>query len=221
SLWAQAVRDACTVAPKEHWHMIMSDLRYAVVAMAARPGFAAVAILSLALGIGANTALFSLWHGVLHGALPGVHDPDRLVMLSDPSDSGMWTGRSDGARSWLTYSEFRSLRDRATSFSSMFASQSSLSSWPVRVAGGSWEDARGRLVSGEFFDALGARASIGRLFTRADDEAAQPFAVISHHYWQRRFGGRADVLGTPLSIGNASVTVIGITRPGFVGETSG
>jgi hypothetical protein len=79
------------------------DVRYACRTMSAAPGFTIVAVLSLALGIGANTAIFSLWNGVLHASLPGVYEPDELVMLSDPDRSGGWTGRLDGVRPWLTY----------------------------------------------------------------------------------------------------------------------
>src|SRR6185436_3001692 len=107
----------------------------------------------LALGLGANTAIFSLWSGVLHAPLPGVDKPEQLVMLTNPDESGMWTGRwdgRDGPRSWLTYGEFEQLRDSADVFSELMASQSSLMTWPVRFEGGGWEEARGRLVSGGF-----------------------------------------------------------------------
>src|SRR5439155_338481 len=85
---AQAASDTVTVAPMEHWHVILQDLRYARRITAAKPGFALVAILSLALGIGANTAIFSLWNDVLHAPLPAVHKPEQLVMLSNPDVLG-------------------------------------------------------------------------------------------------------------------------------------
>ena len=220
-LWLRAIADACTIAPKEHVHVIVQDLRYTFVTMMAKPGFAAVAVLSLALGIGANAAIFSLWHSLLYASLPGVRDPQQLVMLSNPADSGMWSGREDGARSWLTYTEFQSLRDHATSFSSMMASQSSLNTWQARIDGGDWEETRGRFVSGEFFGFLGAGPAVGHLFTRADDNAQRSVVVISDQFWRRRFGARHDVLGKTISIGRMPLTVIGVTRRGFIGETIG
>jgi predicted permease len=225
ALWAHATLDALTVAPKEHWHVILQDLRYALRIMAASPSFTAVAILSLALGIGANTAIFTLWNGVLHRSLPAVHKPEQLVMLSNPDDAGnwigRWDGRTDGPRSWLTYGEFEQLRDHADSFSAMMASQSSLDNWQVRMEGGGWEEVSGRLVSGGFFQVLGVGSAIGRVFTTAEDRAETPYAVISYNYWQRRFGGRADVLGKTLTMRKAALTVIGVAEPGFIGETSG
>ncbi len=200
---------------------LWQDLRYARRTMAARPGFTAVAVLSLALGIGADTAIFGLWNGVLHASLPAVSEPGQLVMLSNPDEAGSWTGRLEGTRSWLTYGEFEQLRDHADAFSAVMASQSSFSTWQVRVDGGAWEEASGRLVSGGFFQVLGVGPAIGRLFTTAEDHADAPYAVISHSYWQRRFGGRSDVLGQALTIRKAAVTIVGVAPAGFVGETSG
>lgn len=130
-------------------------------------------------------------------------------------------GRTDGPRSWLTYGEFEELRNHTELFSGLMASQSSLGSWQVRFDAGAWEEARGRLVSDEFFDVLGVSAAIGRMFTATDNCAATPCAVISHSYWQRRFGGRFDVLGKTLTIRTAGLTIIGVAPAGFIGETMG
>src|SRR5258708_25762172 len=220
ALWMGASLDIFTIAPKEHWHVILQDLRYAVRIMAASPSFTAVAVLSLALGIGANTAIFSLWNGVLHSSLPGVYKPEQLVMLSNPDMAGGWHGNVTGERDYLTYAEFEQLRDHAGGFSGMFASQSSFSNWPVRFEDGAWEEARGRLVSGEFFQVLGVSPAIGRVFTTAEDRAGTPSAVISYSYWQHRFGGRPDVLGKTVAMHKATLTIIGVAPRGFIGETN-
>jgi predicted permease len=224
-LWVLGVVDALKVAPVEHAHVLGQDLRYALRTMAARPGFTTTALLSLALGIGANTAIFSLWNGVLHASLPLVAQPGQLVMLTNPNEAGSWTGgwdgRADGPRFWVTYEEFGQLRDQADRFSSMMASQSSLSTWQIRFQGDGWEEGRGRLVSGGFFEVLGVGPMMGRLFTAADDQTEVPHAVISHAYWRRRFAERPDALGRTFQVRNATVTVIGVTPPGFIGETSG
>jgi predicted permease len=224
-LWARALVDAIKVGPTEHAHVLGQDLRYALRTMAARPGFTATALLSLALGIGANTAIFKLWHAVLHAPLPMVAQPGQLVMLTNPDESGSltggWNGRADGPRSWVTYAEFEQLRDQADRFSSLMASQSSLGTWQIRFQGDGWEESRGRLVSGGFFEVLGVRPAVGRLFSAGDDRLDVPHAVISHAYWRRRFGGQLDALGKTFQVRNATVTVIGVTPQGFIGETSG
>ena len=220
-LWMRAARDALTIAPKEHWHVMVQDIRYALRAMRARPGFAAVAIVSLALGIGANTAIFSLWNGVLHSPLPGVYKPGELVMLTNPENAGMWHGNSQGEREWLSYPEFEELRDHARSFSSVMASESSLSRWQVRFNGREQEETHGRLVSGAYFQLLGVKPALGHLFTAADDRGDNPYAVISYAYWQRRFGGSPDVLGKSFALRKAVLTIIGVTPREFTGETVG
>ena len=199
---------------------LWQDLRYASRTMAARPSFTAVAVLSLALGIGADTAIFSLWNGVLRAPLPGVHEPEGLVMLSNPDDSGSWTGRTSGPRSWLTYEEFEELRDHARGLSAVMASQSSLITWHVRLNGSPSEEARGRLVSGGFFEVLGFPPRSAGCSPRPTIDETRD-VVLSYPYWQRRFGGRADVLGTTLTIRNVALTVIGVAASGFIGETVG
>lgn len=233
AVWSQAACDAFTIAPKEHCHLIFKDLRYALRIIAAKPGFAAVAILSLALGIGANTAIFSLWNGLLHASLPAVDKPDELAILSNPGTAGAWHGNVTGTRDWLTYAEFEQLRDRASAFSGLMASQSGLLEWLARLPGGGWEQAHQRLVSGGYFQVLGVGPALGRVFTAEDDRAALPHAVISYDYWQRRFGGSVDVLGktiaiatlkafsAPMILPKASLTIIGVAPRGFIGETAG
>ena len=221
SLWGHAAWDALRVAPKEHWNVIQQDIRFALRSMAAQPGFTAVAILSLALGIGANAAIFSLWKGLTLSSLPLVPHPEELVMLTDPQASGLWHGNEQGERTWLTYPEFEQLRDQATSFSSLTATESALNQWQVRYAGRGMEDVSGRLVSGGFFQTLGIRPVVGRTFTAADDRADSPYAVISYGYWQRRFGGRTDALGQTFTLRNAVLTIVGVAPRGFIGETVG
>jgi hypothetical protein len=151
--------------------------------MAANPGFAAVAILSLSLGIGANTAIFSVWNRVLFSALP-VRAPEQLVILTNPDHWGVSVGSQNGERSLLTYAEFEQLRDHADGFSGLMASESRLSEWPARVESGSWTEVRGRLVSGTYFELLGVKPLLGRFFTAADDRRDSPYAVVSY---DRRF----------------------------------
>ncbi len=225
ALWARAAWDLVAFAPKEHCSLVIQDLRHAFRTMAAKPAFPSFAVLSLTLAIGATTAIFSLWNNVLNAPLPGVDRPGELIMLSNPSAQGMWRGtwstRADGPRSWVSYAEFEQLREHASAFSSLMASQSSLNGWQARVEGGPVEEARGRLVSGGFFQVLGVRPALGRLFAATEDTGEPAYAVISHSYWQRRFGGRPDALGKTLTIHGTSISIVGVAAAGFVGENGG
>jgi predicted permease len=210
--------DLFLTAPQEHFHVIRQDLRYAIRMLASQPGFAAVAILSLALGIGANTAIFSLLNDILVSALP-VRDPQELVMLTNPAASGVSQGSQRSERSLLTYPEFLQLRGESTVFSGLMACQSQLERLDVRVDGGAPEEVRTRMVSAEYFSTLGVPALLGRTFSASDEVA--PHAVISYAYWQRRFGRRADILGTKVTIRQGVFSVIGVAPASFFGETVG
>ncbi|HLW55258.1 MAG TPA: ABC transporter permease [Candidatus Angelobacter sp.] len=201
---------------------LVNDLRYAGRQFLRSPGFSAIAILSLALGIGANTAIFSVMSAILLRNLP-VHDPQQLVTLTDPSVSGMWTGISDGERAIISYPEFLDLRSRLTTLSGLFASQSSLEQWQVRVAGDQQEQVRGRMVTEDYFSVLGVEALLGRVFNPQDatGPGKDPFVVLSYDFWQRRFGGRPDVVGTLIKLNGATLTVIGVAQRGFKGESGG
>lgn len=219
---SQAFMDIFTIAPKEHWHVILQDLRYTFRTIAARPGFAVVAVLSLALGIGITTAMFSLWNTLVLGKMPMVSDPDRIVILTDPEKNGSWTGSSSGVRSYFSYPEYLDMRAHADTMSSLMASQSSLGTWQARFEDGPWEEVSGHLVSGNYFDTLGVAPAMGRAFTIDDERpGTSPYAVISHNYWLQRFGGRADILGKVLSFRRALFTIVGVAPKGFIGEVVG
>jgi predicted permease len=202
------------------------DLRYALRQFARNPVFTTVAVVSLALGIGANTAIFSIFNAALLKSLP-VRNPDELVMLTDPGASGAGIGSMSGERALLTYAEYEQLRNRSTNASGtmagLCASDSSLNHWTLRIAGSSQEEATGRLVSESYFTVFGVGSMIGRVFTQADagNVGSDPYAVISYDYWQRRFGGKTDALGTPVRLYGAALTIIGVAPPGFHGETVG
>jgi predicted permease len=200
----------------------MRNLRFAVRTLARTPAVTLIAILSLALGIGANTAIFSLIDTVLLKSLP-VQDPQRLVLLTDPESSGVGVGTSGGERGLLSYGEFEHVRDKQQVFATMFAAQSQSEAMPARVDGGAPENVHEKLVSGTYFETLGVAPLIGRVFSAADDRTPHgaPYAVLSHAFWERRFGSGAGVLGKRIDIGKASLTVIGVAPQGFFGETVG
>ena len=223
AIWARALVDLLPTAVSEHQHVIRHDLRHAVRVFAAAPGFTAVAILSLALGIGANTAIFGLLNSIVMQALP-VHAPHELVVLTNPVAGG---GRSIGAqlgrRSRATYQEFVQLQAQATGFTSVMASMSGMDELEARVGGGEPERVTVRLVSGSYFSTLGVPAIAGRTFDARTEPAAgtAPYAVISHQYWQRRFGGGQDAIGRTMTFRGGVVSIVGVMPASFFGETVG
>jgi predicted permease len=222
AIWARALFDLLPTALGEHQHVIRQDLRHAVRVLAAAPGFTAVAVLSLALGIGANTAIFSLLSSILMQALP-VRAPHELVILTNPDSRGRGVGAQLGRRSRATYPEFRELQAQATGFTSVMASTSGTEELEARVAGGEPERVTVRMVSGSYFSTLGVPASAGRTFDSPTEpaEGAAPYAVISHQYWQRRFGGGQDAIGRTMTFRGGVVSIIGVMPASFFGETVG
>jgi predicted permease len=198
------------------------DIRFALRMLAKNWSSTAIAVSILAIAIGANTAIFSVLNAALLKLLP-VRNPNELVMLTDPNASEVLGGMLSGERTLLGYEEFTRLRDRSKTLPGLCASQLALQRWPVRVGGGSQEQARGRLVSENYFVVFGVKPKIGRLFTQSDAAAAgqAPYAVISYDYWRRRFGKNPSILGTTIRIHTATLVIIGVAAPGFRGETAG
>src|SRR3954468_24005671 len=189
---------------------LRGDIVYAIRLLRRSPAFAAVALLSLALGIGANTAIFSLIDTVLVKTLP-VHDPQHLVFIDN-------SGGKSGGSSGPPYPCFERLRDQNHFLSGIAAFSErqfkvSIDGIPERV--------RGQYASGSYFDVLGVRAIYGRLLTSADDVVPgqggrdAPAAVISARFWGRRSAGQPSILGKKIQVGTQWVTIVGVAPPGF------
>jgi predicted permease len=198
----------------------LHDLYYAWRSLAKTPGFLIVAVLSLALGIGANTALFSLVYSALYKTLP-VENADRLIIFNDPAAEGMAMGSSSGERGLMTWPEFQQLQS-VTAVDGLFAVATMLPKMHVRFSGGE-EDARGKLVSGAFFSVLGVHPAAGRFFDSSADRpfGSAAFVVLSDEYWTRRFGRDPSVVGKSMVIQKTAFDVIGVAPKGFTGETVG
>ena len=206
--------------------ILAKDLRYALRMLRKSPGFTAVAVLTLALGIGANTAIFSVINSVLLSNLP-VKDPQQLVFLTNPDEQGLEIGFGDGDRDFLTHPEFRELERNNQVFSGVLAASNFTSSIPVELqaadSAANGAPARISLVSGSYFSVLGVTPILGRAFGTEVDKLrdANPIAVISYAFWQGRFGGAGNVIGRRIRILNTSYAIVGIAPPQFHGETVG
>jgi len=207
---------------------LWQDLRFALRILGRNPGFTLIPILTLALGIGANTAIFSVLDSVLLRSLPVSH-PEQLVILSDPDSHGSSFGSQSGDRDLLTYSEFEYFRHHNAVFSEIFAADSQLPQLEVTIpnspssTGAQKESARIRLVSGDYFATLGVTPAAGRFFSSEVDRAkgGSPIAVLSYAFWKQRFGLDPLALGRTIQIRQTSFEIVGVTPPGFFGETVG
>jgi len=194
---------------------LLQDLRFAVRTLRKAPLFTSIAILSLALGIGANTAIFTLVNQLLLQMLP-VRDPEQLVMLAG---RGEHYGSNNG-RDALSYPMYQDIRDRNQVFQGMFCR--SVTSFSLTYEGRT-ELVRGEMVSGNYFPVLGVGAQVGRVFSAQDDliQGGHPYAVLSYGYWQSRFGGDSGVMGKKIVLNGYPVTVVGVSRQGFDGVEPG
>ncbi|HXF38644.1 MAG TPA: ABC transporter permease [Blastocatellia bacterium] len=197
---------------------LCQDLRYGARLLRKSPGFTSVALLSLALGIGANTAIFTLVNAVLLKSLP-VSKPEQLVLFSDAPGEGMSVG-SPATDQWVRYSypSYRYLRDRNDVFESLSAFRSGEARLSVQSGGEAAERAQGHLVSGNYFAALGANPLMGRTLTPDDDRpAASPATVVSYGYWKQHLNSDPSAVGRNVLLNGTSFTIVGVMPPEFFG----
>lgn len=202
---------------------LIKDLKYGFRSLLKRKGFAVIAIVTLALGIGANTAIFTLVNAVLLKSLPVSH-PEELVLFSDTTGEG--TSLQDTPpREWkrFSYASYQYFRNHNQSFQDVTAFRSGETRLSVRTAGTQTGDAAqrasGHLVAGNYFSVLGVTAMRGRVLSPEDDSpSATPAAVISHKYWQQQLNSDQGVVGKAFVINGINFTVVGVTPPEFFGE---
>jgi putative ABC transport system permease protein len=202
---------------------VVRDLRYAIRSLKSRPAFTLTVIATLALGIGANTAIFTLVDALVLRPLPVPH-PEQLAIVSDPAavnDNNVGSPVTD----YVSFLLYRDVRARNTVFTDMYASGGS---GPIDVQMGAGTDAtaeqpHARFVTGNFFSVLGVSAYAGRIFTAAEDETPgqDPVAVLTYDYWQHRFSGSRAAIGSVVRVNDVAVTIIGVTPPGFGGDIVG
>ena len=190
---------------------LWQDLRYAVRLLARSPGITAMAVLALALGMGANTAIFSLVNGALLRPLAAVQDPDRLVTL-ERTQNGK-------AQYSFGYPDYVDYRDHNSSLVGLAAHCGT----PISFNNGAAERLRGDLISGNYFAVLGVTPAVGRLITADDDDqpGAHPVAVLSYGFWQRAFGADPGVVGSGIKLNGYDFTVVGVTSRDFSGTEKG
>ena len=217
----EQTKEKCRDARRVYWIQdLIQDLRYGLRILRKSPGFSTVAVLTLALGIGANTAIFSLTDQILLRELPVPH-PEQIFILRSPGPNHghTWGDVDQGAQSF-SYPMYKDLRERATVFSGLLACRRIT----VNVSGhGETQAAHADLISGNFFQTLEVQPVLGRLFTSSDETApgANTVAVLSYSYWSRQFGADPSILNKPLTVNGIPLTVVGVARKGFYGVQIG
>jgi putative ABC transport system permease protein len=206
---------------------MLADFRHALRQLRKSPGFTLTVVLTLALGIGATTAIFTLVQQVMLQSLPATN-PDQLWRIGDQARCCNWGGYSqhgnadDEPNDWslFPWEAYKLFRSNTPGFQDLAALQAGNASLGVRLAGSAAppDTANGQYVSGNFFHTLGVSAWRGRLLTDADDqESAPPVAVMSFHAWEQKYGSDPSVVGSTYQINGHAFTIIGVTPPGFIG----
>lgn len=199
---------------------MVQDIFYALRQLRKSPGFAVTAVLTLALGIGATTAIFTLVHAVLLKSLP-VAKPAELYKLGDKTHCCVWGGWAQSEEYSIFSGElYGYLRDHSTGFRDLAAFQGGNTELAVRRVGSAQpaQPFNGQFVSGNFFRTFGVQAWAGRLLGESDDRAsAAPATVMSFHVWQEKFGGDPSVIGATYLLNGKPFTVVGVAAPGFFG----
>ncbi|HEY4815946.1 MAG TPA: ABC transporter permease, partial [Candidatus Acidoferrum sp.] len=196
------------------------DVRFGIRTLLKSPGFTAAVVLTLALGIGATTAIFTLVDAVMLRSLP-VANPRQLYRLGDNNSCCVMVGTQEGGNFVLySYALYENLRDHTPEFGELAAFEPWTSDLSVRRNGSAAEPYRGEFVTANYFNTLGVRAFAGRLLAPTDDSASAPrVAVMNYHTWQQRFGLDPSVIGSTLNINGVPCAIAGVTPPGFYGDT--
>jgi predicted permease len=199
---------------------MIQDIRYALRQLAKSPGFAITAVVTLALGIGANTAIFTLVQGILLRSLP-VTDPHQLYRIGDTDNccvEGGFVG-DNGDFDIFSYDLYKHLKESAPEFEQLSAVMAGQWSWSVRRGNNLPKSLHVEIVTGNYFSTLGIGPWTGRVFGEADDQpSAAPVAVLSYRTWETEFAADPNIVGSAVSIQTHPFTVVGIAPPGFFGD---
>ena len=217
------IKENCRESRGTIWlESLFQDVRYALRQLGKSPGFTFIALLSLTLGIGANTAIFTLLNAVLLRPL-AVQKPNELVLFGNGHAQGSNSSIPDGDTKLFSYAFFRDLRNKNASFSGIAAVDSNQFATKASISGGAYQTTHVDLVSGSYFSVLGVPAVLGRTIGESDDgtEGAGPVAVASYSWFQRQFNGDPSALGKTIRIQSHDYTLVGVARPGFYGYTVG
>lgn len=217
------IKEDCRESRGTVWvESILNDLRYSIRQLRKSPGFAIIAIVSLALGIGANTAIFTLLNAILLRPLP-VLNPGELLLFGNGTAQGSTLSVPNASSKLFSISFFHDFRAKDASFSGVAAVDSTQFATKASIAGATYQTTHVNLVSGSYFSVLGVPAFLGRPIEDFDDSTpgAGPVAVASYSWFQRHFNGDPSALGKVIRIESHDYTLVGVARPGFSGFTVG